>query len=54
MKLAKTIIRAIWPILYNQLEKWTEKTESKWDDIALDSMSFAIMAWLDSDEDEED
>ena len=54
MKLAKQIIKVIWPIIYSQLDKLTNETESKWDDIALDSMSFAIMKWIELEEDEED
>ena len=52
-KVVKAIVKAVWPIVYKQLEKVTDKTTSQWDDIALESISYAILAWIESDDEEE-
>lgn len=53
MKVVKQIVKVVWPIVYKQLSKLAEKTETEWDDITLDAISYAVMAWIES-EDQED
>lgn len=52
MKLAKDIVKVLWPILYGVLSKAAQKTETEWDDRTLDAISYFIMNWVDSQEDE--
>jgi hypothetical protein len=52
MDLAKKIVAAVWPLLYQVLSKQAEKTETEWDDRVLDSISFFIMHWIESNDDE--
>ena len=54
MKLAKQIIKVLWPILYGVLLKQVEKTETEWDDRTLDAISFFIINWVETEEEEED
>lgn len=54
MKILKNIVRAIWPIVLNQLEKLADRTATPWDDMAVDTVNFVIRTWLDMTDDDDD
>ena len=53
MNVVKSVIRAVWPIIYKVLSKLAEKTETEWDDRIMDAISYAVLEWLDSDDGED-
>jgi hypothetical protein len=54
MKVIKSLVEALWPIVRNQLEKLSKKTETPWDDLAVNAADLVITQWLNWDEDEND
>jgi hypothetical protein len=54
MKLAKTILKAVWPIVYNQLMYLAKLTTTPWDDFAVESANKTLTLWLEGDYDAEE
>lgn len=54
MKLLKQIVKVIWPIVNERLEKLAESTDTRFDDIALIAVNQAIISWLEFEDDEDD
>jgi len=52
MRIAKAVIAAVWPVVYSKLSELVEKTDTKFDDLALAAASTFILEWLESNEDE--
>ena len=52
MKTVKAIIKVVWPIIYSKLSGLTQKTETQFDDMALNAASTFILEWLNSEDDE--
>ena len=50
MDIVKSVIKAVWPIIYKVLEKQVDKTETKFDDISLEAANAAIQEFLDDTE----
>jgi len=52
MKIAKQIIRVVWPVIYSKLSELAQKTETPFDDIGLASVNTFFLEWLNSEKDE--
>jgi len=52
MKLAKNIIKVVWPIIYSKLAEMAQKTTTPFDDYAVAGINTAIQEWLQDDSDE--
>jgi hypothetical protein len=53
MKILKQILGVIWPIVYEQLVKLAEKTETPWDNVAVQTANSVLRAWLDNEFEED-
>jgi len=49
MNIIKTIVKAVWPIIYRVLEKYADRTETQIDDIAVQAANAGVMEWLDDE-----
>lgn len=52
MNIIKTIVKAVWPIIYNVLAKAADKTETPFDDIAVEGVNAAVEEWLEDTDDD--
>lgn len=52
MKVVKSVVRAVWPIIFSVLNKYAQKTETLLDDIGLSAANAAVQEWLDDTEDD--
>lgn len=54
MKIIKSIAKALWPVIVNQLYRLAEKTETPWDDWAVESADNLLKKWFETDFPEDD
>lgn len=52
MNVVKQIVAVVWPVIKKVLEKQVEKTESPIDDYVLIAVETAVLAWLNSKDDD--
>lgn len=53
MKIVKQIVAVVWPIVYTQLEQLAKKSETPWDDIAVQTANTVLRAWIDNEFEED-
>ena len=46
MNIVKSIVKVVWPIIYNVLRKAAERTDTRLDDIAVEAANTAVKEWL--------
>ena len=46
MKTIKKLVAVVWPIIYIKLVELADKTETKFDDAAVEGINTAILEWL--------
>jgi hypothetical protein len=49
----KKVVDAVWPLIYNQLEKLAKSTDNRFDDLALIAVNAAVIAWINSPDKED-
>lgn len=54
MKIVKSILEVVWPIVYVQLKKLALKTDTPFDDMAVVAADTAVKYWLDMEDEEDD
>jgi len=52
MNIIKTIVKAVWPIVYKVLENYADRTDTEIDDIAVEAANAGIQEWLDDTKDD--
>lgn len=53
MKVIKQIVAAVWPTIYNVLDRAAGNTQSKVDDIMIEAVNAAVKEWIQSTVDED-
>lgn len=46
MNIVKSVVKAVWPIVYRVLQKAANNTETQLDDIAVEAANAAVNEWL--------
>jgi hypothetical protein len=46
MNIVKSIVKVVWPIIYNVLQKAADRTDTQLDDIAVEAANTAVHEWL--------
>lgn len=46
MNVVKSVVAAVWPIIYKVLESAANKTNTQLDDIAVEAANAAVLEWL--------
>lgn len=46
MNVVKSIVKVVWPIIYNVLARAADKSETQLDDIAVEAANTAVQEWL--------
>lgn len=54
MKILKPIVGAMWKAVYPHLQKLALKTETPWDNVAVETANTVIRAWLDNEFEEDE
>lgn len=50
MNIVKSVVAAVWPIVYKVLQKAADKSETQLDDIAVEAANTAVQEWINSDD----
>ena len=52
MNVVKSVVSAVWPIIYKVLRSAAEKSKTQIDDIAVESANAAVLEWLEDSSDD--
>jgi len=52
MNIVKSVVKAVWPIVYRVLQKAADRTETQLDDIAVEAANTAVKEWLEDSQEE--